>query len=115
MKSIIIKNLVKKYGQLTAVNGISLDVEKGSVFAFLGTNGSGKSTTIGCITTTNKINSGNITVNGHKVGTDDDLIRREIGVVFQTSLLDDLLTVQVKVRQSVVLRPLIKLIAAISQ
>ena len=94
MKAIIVKDLVKKYGDLTAVNGISFEVEKGSVFAFLGTNGSGKSTTIGCITTTNKINSGNITVNGHKVGVDDDAIRREIGVVFQTSLLDALLTVR---------------------
>ena len=54
MKAIVVKDLVKKYGDLTAVNGISFEVEKGSVFAFLGTNGSGKSTTIGCITTTNR-------------------------------------------------------------
>ncbi len=94
MKAIIVKNLVKKYGDLTAVNDISFEVEKGQVFAFLGTNGSGKSTTIGCITTTNSINSGSIMVNGHDVSQDDNYIRREIGVVFQSSLLDDLLTVR---------------------
>ena len=94
MKAITVSNLVKKYGNLTAVNGISFEVEKGKVFAFLGTNGSGKSTTIGCITTINKINSGEITVNGQKIGQDDDAIRKQIGVVFQASLLDDLLTVR---------------------
>lgn len=94
MRAITVKKLVKAYGSLAAVDDISFEVETGSVFAFLGTNGAGKSTTIGCITTTHNITSGEITVNGHTVGQDDDAIRREIGVVFQASLLDDLLTVR---------------------
>lgn len=93
-KAIIVNNLVKKYGNLVAVNDVSFEVESGSIFAFLGTNGAGKSTTIGCITTTNSIDGGEILVNGFKVGTDDDAIRKEIGVVFQISILDDLLTVR---------------------
>lgn len=94
MNAIIVKDLVKKYGTLVAVDDISFAVEAGQVFAFLGTNGAGKSTTIGCITTTQQPTSGEIIVNDHRVGRDDDAIRRAIGVVFQTSLLDDLLTVR---------------------
>ncbi len=94
MNAIVVKKLVKKYGSVPAVNDISFEVESGSVFAFLGTNGAGKSTTIGCITTTHRISSGEIIVNGHHIGRDDDAIRREIGVVFQSSLLDDLLSVR---------------------
>ncbi len=93
MKAIVVEKLVKKYDSLTAIDDVSFEVEQGSIFAFLGTNGAGKSTTIGCITTTHQPTSGTITVNGHHIGQDDDAIRREIGVVFQSSLLDDLLTV----------------------
>jgi multidrug/hemolysin transport system ATP-binding protein len=92
--AIIIKNLAKKYGQKTAVDDISFEVESGTVFAFLGSNGAGKSTTIGCITTTNSISGGSILVNGHQVGADDNEISKDIGVVFQASILDDLLTVR---------------------
>ncbi len=94
MNAIVVKKLVKKYGSITAVSGISFEVASGSVFAFLGANGAGKSTTIGCITTTHAPSSGKIVVNGHQIGRDNDAIRQEIGVVFQSSLLDDLLTVR---------------------
>jgi len=93
-EAITVKHLVKKYGNFTAVNDISFSVPAGSVFAFLGTNGAGKTTTIGCLTTTNKITAGEAHINGRQLGKDDAAIRREIGVVFQSSLLDPLLTVK---------------------
>lgn len=94
MQAIKVNNLVKKYGSTIAVNNISFNVDAGSIFAFLGANGAGKSTTIDCITTTQNFDSGQIFVNGRKIGLNDDDTRREIGVVFQTSILDDLLSVK---------------------
>ncbi len=95
MSSIIeIKNLVKKYGDITAVNDISFNVEKGALFAFLGPNGAGKSTTINTICTTLNITSGSIYVGGYEMGKENDQIRNMIGVVYQDSLLDKLLTVR---------------------
>ncbi|GAA3600117.1 ATP-binding cassette domain-containing protein [Klugiella xanthotipulae] len=96
--AISVRNLTKTYRDVHAVTDISFDVEAGSVFAFLGTNGAGKSTTIGCITTVQGFDSGSITVLGHEVsrntrGNDNDGIRHQIGVVFQASVLDPLLTV----------------------
>ncbi|MCC3282907.1 ABC transporter ATP-binding protein [Arthrobacter caoxuetaonis] len=84
--------MTKKYGPKTAVDDISFDVEAGSVFAFLGTNGAGKSTTIGCLTTVNPFDAGSAEVSGHNVRTAGDRVRRDIGVVFQDSVLDPLLT-----------------------
>jgi multidrug/hemolysin transport system ATP-binding protein len=92
-KAIVVENLVKTYDEVEAVKGISFDVEKDSFFAFLGPNGAGKSTTINIIATLLEENAGSVTVLGHKLGKDDDLIREKIGVVFQTSMLDKLLTV----------------------
>ncbi|MHA3948904.1 ABC transporter ATP-binding protein [Cellulomonas bogoriensis] len=73
---------------------LSFTVDAGSVFAFLGSNGAGKSTTIGCITTTLAPTEGQIEVNGYDVVKDAHEVRRSIGVVFQNSLLDPLLTVR---------------------
>jgi multidrug/hemolysin transport system ATP-binding protein len=89
-----VRDLRKSYGAIQAVRDISFSVESGTVFAFLGTNGAGKSTTISCITTVLAPDAGEIVVDGERVGHDDAAIRRRIGVVFQTSLLDDLLTVR---------------------
>jgi multidrug/hemolysin transport system ATP-binding protein len=91
---ISVKNLVKKYGSQIAVDDVSFSVESGSVFSFLGPNGAGKSTTIGCLTTLTAIDQGIVTVNGYRVGQNDTAIRRSIGVVFQNSLLDPLLSVR---------------------
>jgi multidrug/hemolysin transport system ATP-binding protein len=91
---ITVNRLVKKYGSHTAVDGLSFEVAKGSTFAFLGTNGAGKTTTIGCLTTLKAPTSGEISVLGHEVGRGDKQIRRDIGVVFQESLLDAILTVR---------------------
>lgn len=76
------------------MNDVSFSVEAGSVFAFLGENGAGKSTTIGCITTTVRPTSGTIIVDGFNVATHAYRVRSAIGAVFQLSLLDPLLTVR---------------------
>lgn len=87
-------HLSKSFGSVRAVKDLSFSVEAGTVFAFLGTNGAGKSTTISCLTTVSAADEGTIEIDGLAVGRDDDEIRRRIGVVFQTSLLDPTLTVR---------------------
>jgi multidrug/hemolysin transport system ATP-binding protein len=89
-----VSRLSKRFGSTEAVKNLSFDVEAGSVFAFLGTNGAGKSTTISCLTTVLSADAGTMEIAGHTVGRDDDHIRRKIGVVFQTSLLDPSLRVR---------------------
>ena len=94
MKPILkIDHLVKSYGSVKAVNDISLEVNEGELFAFLGPNGAGKSTTINVLCTLLKSDAGDISINGYDLGHDDDQIRKDIGVVFQKSFLDNLLTV----------------------
>ena len=92
--AIEVRKLHKQYAKVNAVNDISFEVKRGSVFAFLGTNGAGKSTTISCLTTTTAPSGGEIVINGKTIGKDDDRIREDIGVVFQSSLLDPTLTVR---------------------
>ena len=89
-----VDHLSKSFGPVAAVKNLSFSVEAGTVFAFLGTNGAGKSTTISCLTTVSAADAGTIEIAGLTVGRDDDAIRRKIGVVFQTSLLDPTLTVR---------------------
>ncbi|WP_336631294.1 MULTISPECIES: ABC transporter ATP-binding protein [unclassified Microbacterium] len=90
----IVRGLTKRYGDVTAVDDVSFEVPPGDVFAFLGTNGAGKSTTIGALTTVIEPDAGTISVAGHDVRTEGDAVRRSIGVVFQDSLLDAALTVR---------------------
>jgi multidrug/hemolysin transport system ATP-binding protein len=92
-KIITVEQLYKKYGDLQAVNGISFYVERGKLFAFLGPNGAGKSTTIDILCTLLKPDQGEVTIDGLRLGQDNDAIRRLIGVVFQESLLDPQLSV----------------------
>lgn len=94
MSYLEVKDLVKSYGILKAVKGISFKVEKQAFFAFLGPNGAGKSTTINMISTLLEKDGGSISINGHLIGKNDNAIRKEIGIVFQTSMLDDLLSVK---------------------
>lgn len=89
-----VENLVKSYGDVKAVKDISFYVEEGKLFAFLGPNGAGKSTTINTICTFLKPDGGKVMVNGYELCKEDDQIRNSIGVVFQESLLDSLLTVE---------------------
>lgn len=91
---ISVTGLTKRYGHVVAVDDISFEVRAGSVFAFVGTNGAGKSTTIGCLTTIVHPDSGTLSVAGHDVQRDANAVHRAIGVVFQESLLDPALTVR---------------------
>ncbi len=94
MKHIIeIKNLNKSFGEIRAVDGISFNVNEGELFAFLGQNGAGKSTTISIICGRLLKDSGQITVNGNELDKSIDAIKSDIGVVFQSSALDKPLTV----------------------
>ena len=94
MNVIEVRNLVKKYNEHLAVKGIDFDVKEGELFAFLGENGAGKSTTINILCTILEKTSGDIKICNHVLGREDDLIRKEIGIVFQNSVLDDKLTVK---------------------
>lgn len=87
-----VQHLVKKYGDLTAVNDISFSVKKKSLFAFLGQNGAGKSTTINIITSILSKDSGKIYLDGYDQDHYSDLVKSEIGIVFQNSVLDPLLS-----------------------
>lgn len=93
-KIIEITNLVKNYGPVKAVKDISFHVERGSLFAFLGTNGAGKSTVINILSTLITKNSGQVYVNGWDLEKNSQKIREDIGVVFQNGVLDDLLTIE---------------------
>lgn len=93
-KIIEVEHLSKSYKEVQAVKDISFYVEPGKLFAFLGPNGAGKSTTINAICTFLKPDGGEVKVNGYALGKEDEKIRDSIGVVFQESLLDDLLKVE---------------------
>lgn len=95
MQNIIeVSHFTKSYGGFTAVNDVSFDVKEGSIFAFLGPNGAGKSTTINTLCTILPKTSGKMTINGHDVEKQKSAVRRDIGIVFQESTLDDKLTVE---------------------
>jgi ABC-2 type transport system ATP-binding protein len=87
-----VKNLTKKFGDFTAVDGISFEVKTGEIFGFLGPNGAGKSTTIKILTTLLDPSEGHVTLNGHDPAKDADAVRRCFGIVFQDHSLDDELT-----------------------
>ena len=93
-KIIEVKDLHKSYKDVKAVQGIDFYVEQGKLFAFLGQNGAGKSTTIDIICTLLKPDQGEVIIDGHVLGKENDEIRNKIGVVFQDNLLDKLLTVR---------------------
>ena len=87
-----IANLVKKYGDVSAVNDISLEVQQGEIFAFLGPNGAGKTTTIKMLTTLLTPTSGSIEIDGLNPITQSTDVRRRFGIVFQDPSLDQELT-----------------------
>lgn len=93
MKNIIeIKNLSKSFGEVKAVDDLSFRVKEGELFAFLGVNGAGKSTTINIICGCLAADGGTVTVDGHDACR-AEAVKNAIGVVFQNSLLDKSLTV----------------------
>src|SRR5215831_162982 len=87
-----VHNLVKAFGAVTAVDGISFDVRAGEIFAFLGPNGAGKTTTIQMLTTLLRPTAGTIAVDGLDPVTNQLEVRRRFGIVFQDPSLDDQLT-----------------------
>jgi len=87
-----VENLVKKYGQLAAVDDISFNVNQGEIFGFLGPNGAGKTTTINILCTLARPTAGKATLNGFDVVHQQNQVRHSIGLVFQDSSLDDRLT-----------------------
>lgn len=94
MNIIDIKNLNKSFGEIKAVSNISFCVKEGELFAFLGINGAGKSTTINMLCAQLAKDSGDIFVDGIDLDKNPDCIKGRIGVVFQGSSLDAQLTVK---------------------
>lgn len=89
-----IEHLSKSFGDVKAVNDISFCVKKGELFAFLGVNGAGKSTTISILCGQLAKDSGTVMVCGENVENSQNAIKRRLGVVFQNSVLDQALTVR---------------------
>lgn len=89
-----IRDLKKNFGNICAVDEISFEVRKGELFAFLGVNGAGKSTTINIMCGQLRKDNGNVIINGESVDEGLAKIKSDIGVVFQNSLLDRALSVR---------------------
>jgi ABC-2 type transport system ATP-binding protein len=87
-----VENLVKKFGDLVAVDDISFTVARGEIFGFLGPNGAGKSTTINILCTLSKPTSGRATIDGFDVVRQHSQVRQSIGLVFQDPSLDERLS-----------------------
>ena len=87
-------DLHKSYGNVKAVDGISFNVKRGSLFAFLGLNGAGKSTTINIICSIIKKDSGMVKVDGLDIDSHVEDIKKITGIVFQQSVLDERLSVK---------------------
>ena len=92
-KAIAVIDIVKKYGNFTAVDGVSFDVAEGEIFGLLGPNGAGKSTLIRMMTTLLEITSGTALIEGVDVRKDPDTARRSMGVIPQAMTSDGDLTV----------------------
>ena len=89
-----IDGLEKRFGEVHAVNNLSFRVKRGELFAFLGVNGAGKSTTISIMCGLLEKDGGNVEICGKNVGTDMREIAKKLGVVFQNSALDARLSVK---------------------
>jgi ABC-2 type transport system ATP-binding protein len=83
-----VEHLVKKFGDLVAVDDINFEVEEGEIFGFLGPNGAGKTTTINILCTLMKPTSGRASLNGFDVVRQQNDVRRSLGLVFQDPSLD---------------------------
>lgn len=94
MENIIqISNLSKSFGKVKAVDNLSFCVKEGELFAFLGINGAGKSTTINIMCSQLSCDSGKVFIDGYDSVKDKDCIKKELGIVFQNSVLDSALSV----------------------
>jgi len=89
---VVAQGLVRRFGDVVAVDGIDLSVGRGEVFGFLGPNGAGKSTTVRMLTTLLRPTAGRAWVAGHDVVAEADAVRRSIGVALQEAALDPLMS-----------------------
>ncbi len=87
-----VENLVKRFGELVAVDNVSFSVAPGEIFGFLGPNGAGKTTTINILCTLSKPTSGRAVINGFDVVRHQSQVRQSIGLVFQDPSLDERLS-----------------------
>lgn len=97
-KAITLKELTKKFGDFVAVNQISLEVKKGEIFGFLGSNGSGKTTTIRMLCGLSRPTTGGGTVAGYDILKDSEKIKKSIGYMSQKFSLYDGLSVQENIK-----------------
>ena len=88
------RNLVKKYGELTAVDGISFDIAEGECFGFLGPNGAGKTSTVKMIHCVSPVTAGTLTVNGLPARVENRALKKMTGIIPQEITLDTDLTVR---------------------
>lgn len=94
MKNLVhIENLVKRYGELTALNHLNLDIYEGEIFGLLGPNGSGKTTAINCMLSLLKYDRGRIELFGEEMSPDNYKVKQQIGIVLQNVAVFDELTV----------------------
>ena len=89
-----IENLVKRYGDLVALNHLNLEIKEGEIFGLLGPNGSGKSTTIHCILALLEYDKGDITVFGEQMKPNSYNLKKDIGVIMQNVAVFEQLTVE---------------------
>lgn len=92
------ENLNKRFGDLTAVEGLSLNIESGEVFGFLGPNGAGKTTTVRMLTSLIAPSSGTAVVAGHRLGREDQEIRRRVGILTEAPGLYERLSAERNLR-----------------
>jgi ABC-2 type transport system ATP-binding protein len=96
--AVLVEGLRKRFDEVEAVRGIDFEVAAGETFGFLGPNGAGKSTTINILCTLMRPSAGTATVAGHDVVRERDEVRRNIGLVFQDTTLDNYLTAEQNLR-----------------
>jgi ABC-2 type transport system ATP-binding protein len=87
--AVVTRQLVRRYGPVTAVNGIDLTIEKGEIYGFLGPNGAGKSSLVRVLCTLLRPHGGTAFVAGHDVALEPQAVRLRIGVALQEAALDD--------------------------
>ncbi|ACL16470.1 daunorubicin resistance protein DrrA family ABC transporter ATP-binding protein [Methanosphaerula palustris] len=92
MYAVETENLTKKFGDLTAVDGLNIRIQKGQIFGLLGPNGAGKSTLLPMLCTVASPTSGSARVNGYDIIRESEMVRQSIGIVFQSISVDDRLT-----------------------
>lgn len=89
-----IKNLVKRYGELVALDHFNLEIKEGEIFGLLGPNGSGKTTTIHCLLSLLQYDKGEIKIFGEEMSPDNYKVKRDIGVIMQNVAVFQTLTVE---------------------